>query len=59
MPCTSAAASDGWACSHGVAPKGARGPSDEVVHVAGLYWHFVDVVWILLYPALYLVSRHS
>ena len=26
--------------------------------VAGLYWHFVDVVWILLYPSLYLVGRH-
>jgi cytochrome c oxidase subunit 3 len=33
--------------------------SGEAVEVAGLYWHFVDVVWILLYPALYLVSRHS
>lgn len=25
--------------------------------VAGLYWHFVDVVWIFLYPLLYLVGR--
>jgi len=24
----------------------------------GLYWHFVDVVWIFLYPLLYLVGRH-
>lgn len=24
---------------------------------AGLYWHFVDLVWILLYPLLYLVGR--
>jgi len=24
---------------------------------AGLYWHFVDIVWIFMYPALYLVSR--
>ena len=24
-----------------------------------LYWHFVDVVWIFLYPLLYLVERHS
>ena len=23
----------------------------------GLYWHFVDIVWIFLFPALYLVSR--
>lgn len=26
-----------------------------VLEVSGLYWHFVDVVWIFLYPALYLV----
>jgi cytochrome c oxidase subunit III len=25
----------------------------------GLYWHFVDVVWVFLYPFLYLVERHS
>ena len=29
------------------------------LEVAGLYWHFVDVVWIVLYPLLYLVSRHA
>lgn len=29
------------------------------LEVAGLYWHFVDVVWIVLYPLLYLVSRSS
>jgi cytochrome c oxidase subunit 3 len=28
------------------------------VHVAGLYWHFVDIVWIFLFPLLYLISRH-
>jgi cytochrome c oxidase subunit 3 len=25
------------------------------VEVAGVYWHLVDIVWVLLYPALYLV----
>jgi cytochrome c oxidase subunit 3 len=25
-----------------------------VVEVTGVYWHFVDVVWVFLYPALYL-----
>jgi cytochrome c oxidase subunit 3 len=25
------------------------------VEVAGLYWHFVDIVWIFLYPLLYLM----
>lgn len=27
------------------------------IEVLGLYWHFVDVVWIFLYPILYLVGR--
>ena len=26
------------------------------VRVIGLYWHFVDVVWVFLYPMLYLIS---
>ena len=25
----------------------------------GLYWHFVDIVWIYLFPLLYLISRHA
>jgi cytochrome c oxidase subunit 3 len=29
------------------------------VEVSGLYWHFVDIVWIFLFPLLYLVSRHA
>jgi cytochrome c oxidase subunit 3 len=24
----------------------------------GLYWHFVDIVWIFLFPLLYLIDRH-
>ena len=24
----------------------------------GLYWHFVDIVWIYLFPLLYLIDRH-
>lgn len=27
------------------------------IDVAGLYWHFVDIVWIYLFPLLYLISR--
>jgi cytochrome c oxidase subunit 3 len=27
------------------------------IELAGLYWHFVDVVWIFLYPLLYLLGR--
>ena len=25
------------------------------IEVAGLYWHFVDLVWIILFPTLYLI----
>jgi cytochrome c oxidase subunit 3 len=28
------------------------------VDVGGLYWHFVDIVWIFLFPLLYLIGRH-
>ena len=27
----------------------------ETVEVAGLYWHFVDVVWIFIFTVIYLV----
>jgi cytochrome c oxidase subunit 3 len=26
---------------------------------AGLYWHFVDVIWIFLYPLFYLIDLHK
>ena len=29
------------------------------VEIAGLYWHFVDIVWIFLFPLLYLIDRHK
>jgi cytochrome c oxidase subunit III len=29
------------------------------VEMTGLYWHFVDIVWIFLFPLLYLVERHN
>jgi cytochrome c oxidase subunit III len=28
------------------------------VEMIGLYWHFVDIVWIYLFPLLYLIDRH-
>ena len=28
------------------------------VEIGGLYWHFVDIVWIYLFPLLYLLGRH-
>jgi cytochrome c oxidase subunit 3 len=29
------------------------------VEVSGLYWHFVDIVWIFLFPLLYLLGAHA
>ncbi len=26
------------------------------VEASGLYWHFVDIIWIYLFPLLYLVG---
>jgi cytochrome c oxidase subunit 3 len=28
------------------------------VELSGLYWHFVDLIWIFLYPLLYLIGHH-
>ena len=28
------------------------------VEMIGLYWHFVDIVWIFLFPLLYLIGYH-
>ena len=29
------------------------------LEIGGLYWHFVDIVWIYLFPLLYLIDRHQ
>jgi cytochrome c oxidase subunit III len=29
------------------------------VEISGLYWHFVDIVWIFLFPLLYLLGFHA
>lgn len=29
-------------------------PHEHRIELAGLYWHFVDIVWIFLFPLLYL-----
>jgi len=43
-----------------MALRGRFGPSYYTpVELTGLYWHFVDIVWIFLFPLLYLVERHS
>jgi cytochrome c oxidase subunit 3 len=28
------------------------------IEVGALYWHFIDIIWIFLYPLLYLMGRH-
>jgi len=42
--------------------KARRGRFSAVYHtpveLTGLYWHFVDIVWIFLFPMLYLIGRH-
>jgi len=39
--------------------RGRFGPSYSTpVEMVGLYWHFVDIIWIFLFPLLYLLGRH-
>jgi len=41
----------------------ARGKFNSIYYspleLGGLYWHFVDIVWVFLFPLLYLVERSS
>jgi cytochrome c oxidase subunit 3/cytochrome o ubiquinol oxidase subunit 3 len=37
--------------------KGRLGPATALdVEIAGLYWHFVDIVWIVIFTLLYLIG---
>jgi cytochrome c oxidase subunit 3 len=39
--------------------RGEFGPAYHTpVELTGLYWHFVDIVWIFLFPLLYLIGHH-
>jgi cytochrome c oxidase subunit 3 len=33
--------------------------SPSPLRLIGLYWHFVDVVWIFLFPLIYLAGRNG
>jgi cytochrome c oxidase subunit 3 len=35
------------------------GERSTVVHNSGLYWHFVDLVWVYLFPFFYLVAARA
>jgi len=42
------------------AARGRYGPDyHHPIECFGLYWHFVDIVWIFLFPLLYLLGRHG
>ena len=42
-----------------MAHRGRFGPAYHTpVEMTGLYWHFVDIIWIFLFPLLYLVGHH-
>jgi len=43
-----------WAAKVGTYPAKYYTP----IYIGGLYWHFVDVIWIFLFPLLYLIDRH-
>jgi cytochrome c oxidase subunit III len=43
-----------------LARRGRFTPSYHVpLEMVGLYWHFIDIVWVFLYPLLYLVALHK
>ena len=42
-----------WWSWRGVITKAYASP----IEISGLYWHFVDIVWVFLFPLLYLVDR--
>jgi len=27
----------------------------EKIEIAGLYWHFVDIIWIIIFTVIYLI----
>jgi cytochrome c oxidase subunit 3/cytochrome o ubiquinol oxidase subunit 3 len=40
-----------------VARKGRVGPRTNLdVEILGLYWHFVDIVWIVIFTLVYLIA---
>jgi len=43
-----------------LAARGRFSPENpNVIEMTGLYWHFVDIIWIFLFPLLYLIGAHN
>jgi cytochrome c oxidase subunit 3 len=38
--------------------QGFTAGSNAPVEICGLYWHLIDIIWIFLFPLLYLLGRH-
>jgi heme/copper-type cytochrome/quinol oxidase subunit 3 len=37
--------------------RGRTGPKESLrLEIAGLYWHFVDIVWIAIFTLIYLIK---
>lgn len=47
----------GIACVLWVRHKSEQNPRVELLENVGLYWHFVDLVWVFLFPMFYLIGR--
>ncbi len=45
-------------CRHGLANGSSTRTTTRRSKSSGLYWHFVDIVWIFLFPLLYLIGGH-
>jgi cytochrome c oxidase subunit 3 len=43
-------------CYLGVVAMRIRSVKHEDVEISGLYWHFVDLVWMFVFPLIYLLS---
>jgi cytochrome c oxidase subunit III len=45
-----------WLLTHWVQALRGRPPQAMTVEITGLYWHFVDVVWIVIFTLVYLIQ---
>ena len=40
----------------GVVGGRSRAPAERTVEMSAYYWHFVDVVWVVMFTVVYLIS---